>query len=308
MLRQRTLHRAVSIAGIGLHSGEAARVTLSPAPAGVGIVFRRAGRNSVLEIPARAHLVVDTTRCTCLGLVGDAWASVGVATVEHLLAALAGMGVDNAYVDVDGPEVPIMDGSAGPFVALIEAAGLVVQDAPRRFLRIRRQVTVEEGDKLASFLPFDGFRVSFSIDYGLPGLDAATGQAAVDFATDSFAGDISRARTFGFMHEVRQLRAGGLARGGSLDNAVVVDEGRILNPGGLRCDDEFVRHKILDALGDLSLLGCPLIGEYRAHKSGHTLNNLAVRTLLATPDAWELVTFSDHELPSSGGEPVAMRL
>lgn len=288
MLRQRTLRVAVTASGIGLHSGEEVRLTLHPAPADSGVTFRRVDLDPVIAIPARAHCVGDTVLSTCLVAQG-----VRVSTVEHLMAALAGLGVDNACIDVSAPEVPIMDGSAGPFVQLIQSAGIVEQEAPRKYVRVMREVTVEDGDKKASFLPFDGFKVSFTIDFDQPVFRGRTAHAEMDFSRTSFVSEVSQARTFGFMHEVEYLRARGLARGGSFENAVVVDDYRILNTEGLRCEDEFVKHKVLDAIGDLYLLGHSLIGEYRAYKSGHSLNNSAVRSLLAQPDAWQWATFED---------------
>lgn len=288
MLRQRTLRNAIEATGIGLHTGEEVYLTLKPAPVDIGIVFRRVDLNPVVVIPALSENVGDTDLSTCLRRDGER-----VATVEHLLAALAGLGVDNAYIDVSAPEVPIMDGSAGPFVQLIQSAGIEEQDAPKRFIRIKRKVTVEDGDKVAGFLPFAGFKVSFTIDFDQPVFRDRTAHAEMDFAKTSFVDEVSRARTFGFMHEIEYLRARGLARGGSFDNAIVVDDYRILNQGGLRFEDEFVKHKVLDAMGDLYLLGSSLIGEFRAYKSGHTLNNAAVCALLAQPDAWEIVTFDD---------------
>ncbi|MBT6124409.1 MAG: UDP-3-O-acyl-N-acetylglucosamine deacetylase [Halieaceae bacterium] len=289
MIRQRTLRNAIKATGVGLHTGEKVYLTLAPAPVNTGIVFRRVDLNPVVEIPGRADNVADTTLSTGLLANGEK-----VSTVEHLMAALAGLGIDNAYVDVSSPEVPIMDGSAGPFVFLIQSAGIEEQNAPKKFIRIKRKVTVEDGDKVASFLPFDGFKVSFTIDFDHPVFRDRTAHADIDFSTTSFVKEISRARTFGFMHEIEYLRSKGLARGGSVDNAIVVDEYRILNQDGLRYDDEFVRHKVLDAIGDLYLLGNSLIGEFRAYKSGHALNNASLRALIARPDAWEVVTFEDE--------------
>ena len=288
MIRQRTLRNAIKATGIGLHSGDKVYLTLNPAPVDTGIVFRRVDLDPVVEIPARAESVADTTLSTSLVVGGER-----VSTVEHLLAALAGLGIDNAYIDVSAPEVPIMDGSAGPFVFLIQSAGIEEQNAPKKFVRIKRKVTVEDGDKVASFLPFNGFKVSFTIDFDHPVFRDRRAHAEVDFSSASFVREISRARTFGFMHEIEYLRSKGLARGGSVDNAIVVDEYRILNQDGLRYDDEFVRHKVLDAIGDLYLLGHSLIGEFRAYKSGHALNNASLRALIAQPDAWEMVTFED---------------
>ena len=289
MIRQRTLRNAIKATGVGLHTGDKVYLTLAPAPVNTGIVFRRVDLDPVVEIPGRADNVADTTLST--GLLAN---GASVSTVEHLMAAMAGLGIDNAYVDVSAPEVPIMDGSAGPFVFLIQSAGIEEQNAPKKFIRIKRKVTVEDGDKVASFLPFDGFKVSFTIDFDHPVFRDRTAHADVDFSTTSFVKEISRARTFGFMHEIEDLRSKGLARGGSVDNAIVVDEYRILNQDGLRYDDEFVRHKVLDAIGDLYLLGNSLIGEFRAYKSGHALNNASLRALIAQPDAWEVVTFEDE--------------
>lgn len=232
---------------------------------------------------------------------------VRVSTVEHLLSAMAGLGIDNAYVEVSSSEVPIMDGSAGPFVFLIQSAGIEEQDAPKKFIRIKRPVTVRDGDKVASFLPFDGFKVSFTIDFDHPVFKDRTGHAELDFSSTSFVKEVSRARTFGFMHEIEYLRSKGLARGGSVDNAIVVDEYRILNEDGLRYEDEFVKHKVLDAIGDLYLLGTSLIGEFKAYKSGHGLNNVSLRALIKDTDAWEWVTFEDPaDAPISYMAPAAV--
>ncbi len=288
-MRQRTLRSAIKATGVSLHTGQKVHLTLRPAPADTGIIFRRVDLEPAVEIPARAEFVGDTVLSTCLSRGRSR-----VATVEHLLAAMAGLGIDNAYVDVSAPEVPIMDGSAAPFVFLIQSAGIEEQNAPKRFVRVKRRVAVEEGEKRASLLPFDGFKVSFTIDFDHPVFRERSAHAELDFSTASFVREVSRARTFGFIHEIEQLRARGLARGGSMDNAIVVDDYRILNQDGLRYEDEFVRHKVLDAIGDLYLLGSSLIGEFRAHKSGHTLNNAALRALLAQPDAWELVTFESE--------------
>jgi len=288
-MRQRTLRSSIKATGVSLHTGEKVYMTLRPAPVDTGIVFCRTDLDPVLELPARAENVGDTTLSTTLVVAGQR-----VATVEHLLAAFAGLGVDNAYIDLSAPEVPIMDGSAGPFVFLIQSAGLAEQQAPKKFLRIKRRITVEAGDKMACLLPCDGFKVSFTIDFDHPVFRERTAHAELDFSTAAFVQEVSRARTFGFIHEIEYLRSRGLARGGSVDNAIVVDEYRILNQDGLRFEDEFVRHKVLDAVGDLYLLGYSLLGEFRAYKSGHALNNAAVRALIAEPDAWELVTFGEH--------------
>ena len=289
MIRQRTLRNAIKATGVGLHTGEKVYLTLCPAPINAGIVFRRVDLDPVVEIPARAENVRETTLSTTLIANGEK-----VSTVEHLLSAMAGLGIDNAFVDLSASEVPIMDGSAGPFVFLIQSAGIEEQNAAKKFIRIKRPVTVEDGDKTASFLPFDGFKVSFSIDFDHPVFRERSPHAEIDFSSTSFVKEVSRARTFGFMHEIEYLRSQGLARGGSVDNAIVVDEYRILNQDGLRYDDEFVKHKILDAIGDLYLLGYGVIGEYRAHKSGHALNNAVLRALIAQPVAWEMVTFDDE--------------
>lgn len=253
-----------------------------------GIVFCRTDLDPVVEIPARAENVGETTMSTTL-VKGD----VKVDTVEHLLSAMAGLGIDNAYVELSASEVPIMDGSAGPFVFLIQSAGLQEQEAAKKFIRIKREVSVEEGDKRAVFVPFDGFKVSFEIDFDHPVFRGRTQQASVDFSSTSFVKEVSRARTFGFMRDIEYLRSQNLALGGSVENAIVVDENRVLNEDGLRYEDEFVKHKILDAIGDLYLLGNSLIGEFRGFKSGHALNNQLLRTLIADKDAWEVVTFED---------------
>jgi len=290
MIRQRTLNNMIRATGVGLHTGEKVYLTLHPAPVNTGIVFRRTDLDPVVEIQAKAENVGETTLSTTL-MNGD----VRVSTVEHLLSAMAGLGIDNAIIDVTAPEVPIMDGSAGPFVFLLQSAGIKEQEEPKQFIRIKRPVTVTDGDKVASFKPFDGFKVSFSIDFDHPAFHNRTLKAEVDFCSTSFVKEVSRARTFGFMHEIEYLRSKGLARGGSMDNAIVVDEYQVLNEDGLRYEDEFVKHKILDAIGDLYLLGNSLIGEFVGHKSGHGLNNASLRELIAQKDAWEVVTFENDE-------------
>ncbi|MCE0936134.1 UDP-3-O-acyl-N-acetylglucosamine deacetylase [Pseudomonas kurunegalensis] len=301
MIKQRTLKNTIRATGVGLHSGEKVYLTLKPAPVDTGIVFRRADFDPVVEIPARAANVGETTMSTTL-VNGD----VKVDTVEHLLSAMAGLGIDNAYVELSASEVPIMDGSAGPFVFLIQSAGLEEQDAAKKFIRILREVTVEEGDKRATFLPFEGFKVSFEIDFDHPVLKGQTQSAVVDFSSTSFVKEVSRARTFGFMRDIEYLRKHNLALGGSVENAIVVDETGVLNEDGLRSDDEFVKHKILDAIGDLYLLGNSLIGEFKGYKSGHALNNQLLRKLIAETDAWEVVTFEDASTaPISYMRPVA---
>jgi UDP-3-O-[3-hydroxymyristoyl] N-acetylglucosamine deacetylase len=290
MIRQRTLNNVIRATGVGLHTGEKVYLTLHPAPVNTGIIFRRTDLDPVVEIHAKAENVGETTLSTTL-MNGD----VRVSTVEHLLSAMAGLGIDNAIIDVTAPEVPIMDGSAGPFVFLLQSAGIREQEEPKQFIRIKRPVTVTDGDKVASFRPFNGFKVSFSIDFDHPAFHNRTLKAEVDFCSTSFVKEVSRARTFGFMHEIEYLRSKGLARGGSMDNAIVVDEFQVLNEDGLRYEDEFVKHKILDAIGDLYLLGNSLIGEFVGHKSGHGLNNASLRELIAQEDAWEVVTFEDDE-------------
>lgn len=302
MVKQRTLRNAIRATGIGLHMGEKVYLTLRPAPINTGIVFRRTDLSPAVEIPATAERVGDTMLSTTL-VHGD----VRVSTIEHLMSALAGLGIDNCYVELSAPEVPIMDGSAAPFVFLIQSAGIEEQKAPKQFIRIKRPVTIKDGDKEASFLPFAGFKMSFTIDFDHPVFRDRNSHAEIDFSKTSFVKEVSRARTFGFLHEFEYLRSKGLVRGGSLDNAVVVDEYRIVNEDGLRYEDEFVKHKMLDAIGDIYLLGHSLVGEYRAFKSGHALNNMAVRALLAERDAWELVTFeSSKHAPVSFTVPAVL--
>lgn len=299
MIRQRTLKNVIKATGIGLHTGDKVYLTLRPAPVDTGIVFCRTDLNPVVQIVADARNVTETTLSTVLSN-GD----VKVSTVEHLLAALAGLGIDNAFVDISAPEVPIMDGSAGPFVFLIQSAGIEEQSAAKKFIRIKRKVVVTDGDKKATFKPFNGFKVGFTIDFDHPVFRGRSQQATVDFSSTSFVREVSRARTFGFMRDIEFLRANNLARGGSVDNAIVVDDYRILNEDGLRYEDEFVKHKILDAIGDLYLLGKSLIGEYQGFKSGHALNNQLVRALLEQTDAWELISFDDERVaPISYAKP-----
>jgi UDP-3-O-[3-hydroxymyristoyl] N-acetylglucosamine deacetylase len=294
VLRQRTLKNAIHATGVGLHTGRKVTLTLRPAAPDTGVVFRRVDLPGLPEIPADARLVSDTRLCSAIEAAG-----ARVMTVEHLMAALFGLGIDNVYVELNGPEVPIMDGSAGPFVFLIQSAGIEEQNAPKTFLRVRKTVEVTEGDKWVRLSPYNGFRVTLSVDFAHPVF--AEGQTvSVDFADTSFVREISRARTFGFMHEVEALRSNGLALGGSLDNAVVMDEFRVLNAEGLRYDDELVKHKALDAIGDLYLLGHPLIGAFTGHKSGHALNNRLCRALLADESAWEPVRFlCEEEAPDA---------
>ena len=297
MLRQRTISKTVSTKGIGLHSGRLVEVTLRPAAPNTGIVFHRIDLPQVVDIPAQAHLVGGTTMASVLQKDG-----VRVSTVEHLMSALAGLGIDNLHIDISAEEVPIMDGSAGTFVYLLRSAGLAEQDAPKQFLRVLKPIEVREGEganlKWARLEPYDGFALQFSIDFQHPAINATANFAEIDFAKDSYVKEIARARTFGFASDVEAMRAAGLARGGSLDNAIVMDEFRVLNSDGLRYDDEFVKHKILDAIGDLYLIGHPLVARYVACKSGHGLNNQLARALLAAKDSWELVNYAEHETAS----------
>ena len=300
MIKQRTLKNIIRATGVGLHSGQKVYLTLKPAPVDTGIVFCRTDLDPVVEIPARADAVGETVLCTTLVKDG-----VKVATVEHLLSAMAGLGIDNCYVELSAAEVPIMDGSAGPFVFLIQSAGIQEQEAAKKFIRIKREVTVTEDDRRATFVPFDGFKVSFGIDFDHPVFKGRSQNAVVDFSSTSFVKEVSRARTFGFMRDIEKLRSMNLALGGSPDNAIVVDDYRILNEDGLRYEDEFVKHKILDAIGDLYLLGNSLVGEFRGFKSGHGLNNKLLRTLMAQEDAWDVVTFEDAaKAPISYMKPV----
>ncbi|NLW03736.1 MAG: UDP-3-O-acyl-N-acetylglucosamine deacetylase [Pseudomonadaceae bacterium] len=290
MIKQCTLRNTIRATGVGLHSGEKVYLTLRPAPADTGIVFRRVDLDPVADIHACAENVHETTLSTTLSEGG-----AKVSTVEHLLSALAGLGIDNLYVEVSAPEVPIMDGSAGPFVFLIQSAGIQEQDAPKQFIRIKKKIEVVEDDKTASFEPYEGFRVGFSIDFDHPVFRDQKQSAMIDFSTTSFVREVSRARTFGFMRDIEYLRSRNLALGGSMENAIVVDDYRILNEDGLRYEDEFVKHKVLDAIGDLYLLGKSLIGEFKGHKSGHGLNNKLLRELIRNPDAWEIVTFEGEQ-------------
>jgi len=288
MLQQRTLQRLTRTTGVGLHTGARVEMILRPAPPDTGIVFHRTDLPSAVAIPAVAANVGDTRLSSTLKADG-----ASVSTVEHLMSALAGLGIDNLHVDIAGPELPIMDGSAGPFVFLLQSAGIVEQKARKRYLRVTSPVEVRDGDKWARFEPFDGFRLDFTIDFPHPVFGSENRHIVVDFAFDSYAKEVARARTFGFMQDVEAMRAAGLGLGGSLQNAVVLDEFRVLNSEGLRYDNEFVRHKVLDAIGDLYLLGHPLIGQYTAYKSGHAVNNQLARALLARADAFEIVTFAD---------------
>jgi UDP-3-O-[3-hydroxymyristoyl] N-acetylglucosamine deacetylase len=301
MLMQRTLRSVTRTTGVGLHTGARVELTLRPAAVETGIVFHRVDLPVPVTIPARAENVGDTRLSSTLKRDG-----ASISTVEHLMSALAGLGIDNLHVDVAGPELPIMDGSAGPFVFLLQSAGVEEQNAPKRYLRVRAPVEVRDGDKWARFEPHDGFRLDFTIDFPHPVFGSENRHVVIDFAHDSYVKEVARARTFGFMQDVEALRSAGLALGGSLQNAVVLDETRVLNREGLRYDNEFVKHKVLDAIGDLYLLGHPLVGQYTAFKSGHALNNALARALLARPDAFEVTTFADADVPSAfkGWQPV----
>lgn len=294
MIKQRTPRKVIQATGVGLHSGEKVFLTLRPAPINTGIIFRRTDLDPVVEIPASYDYVCDTTLCTSLQRNG-----VKVATVEHLLSALAGLGIDNAYVDVNAPELPIMDGSAAPFVFLIQSAGIREQNAPKRFIRILKPVTVESNGKYVKFSPYDGYKVSFTIDFDHPVFNDKPQSATFDFASSAYVKEVCRARTFGFLSDYEKLREADLAKGGSLDNAIVVDNYRVLNDDGLRFHDEFVKHKVLDAIGDLYLLGSGLIGAFEGYKSGHELNNQLLRKLISCQDAWEYTYFSTEKYHQS---------
>ena len=290
MIHQRTLKNIVRATGVGLHTGDKVYLTLRPAAPDTGIVFRRIDLPVPVDIKAEATRVGDTRLSSCLERDG-----VKVATVEHIMSAFAGLGVDNAYVDLTAGEVPIMDGSAGPFIFLIQSAGIAEQAAAKKFIRVLKTVEAREGDKWARFDPYNGFRMDFSIAFNHPVFQQSSQRIQIDFATTSYVKEIARARTFGFMQDVETMRSQGLGLGGSLDNAVVMDEYRVLNSDGLRYEDEFVKHKVLDAIGDLYLLGHPLIGTFTAHKSGHALNNKLARALLDDPSTWEFSSFDRVE-------------
>jgi UDP-3-O-[3-hydroxymyristoyl] N-acetylglucosamine deacetylase len=289
VIYQRTLENSVAISGIGLHTGQRINMTLRPAESGVGIIFHRIDGDKVVSIEARSENVVDTRLATVLGR-----GETRISTVEHLLAALSAYGIDNLHIDIDGSEVPIMDGSAAPFTSIIEEAGLHNLPQSRKFLAIRKPITVIDGEKRVSIIPSRFFRVTFDIAFEHPCI--ALQQRSVKVSPDCFRRELAPARTFGFLRDVEQLKAAGLARGGSLDNAIVVDDERILNPEGLRFQDEFVRHKILDSIGDLSLLGYPILGHVRAYKAGHNINHQLVEKILSTPECWQLLEFSDKNL------------
>lgn len=300
MIKQRTLKNIIRATGVGLHSGKTIYLTLRPAPIDTGVIFRRVDLEPVVEIEAKAENVGDTAMSTTL-MNGD----VRVSTVEHLLSAFAGLGIDNAYVEVNASEVPIMDGSAGPFVFLVQSAGIEEQEAAKQFIRIKKTVRVENGDKWGQFEPFEGFKVGLEIDFKHPAFTERPQNVEVDFSSTSFVREVSRARTFGFVKDIELLRENNLALGASVDNAIALDDYRVLNEDGLRYDDEFVRHKVLDAIGDLYLLGHSLIGAFSGYKSGHEVNNQLLHELLAQPDAWELVSFEDESTaPISFSRPV----
>ncbi|HWR96664.1 MAG TPA: UDP-3-O-acyl-N-acetylglucosamine deacetylase [Arenimonas sp.] len=303
MIKQRTLKNVIRATGVGLHSGEKVFMTLRPAAVNTGIVFRRIDLPQPVEVKAQANLVGQTQLCTVLVDENN----VKIKTTEHLLAALAGLGVDNAYIDLSSEEVPIMDGSAGPFVFLIQSAGIEEQNAAKRFIRITKTLQVTDGDKWARFEPYNGFKVGFTIDFKHPAFKKSAANAEIDFSTTSFVKEVSRARTFGFMKDIEYMRDRNLALGGSLDNAIVLDDYRVVNEDGLRYEDEFVKHKILDAIGDLYLMGHSIIGAYFAYKSGHGLNNQLLLALLADPSAWEEITFEEGvDAPISFVNPVTV--
>ena len=288
MLKQRTLSNSIRASGVGLHSGEKVNMTLRPAAKDTGIIFRRLDIEPIQQIPARAESVIDTMLGTTI-----AKKNASVMTVEHILAAFAGLGIDNALIDLDGPEVPIMDGSSASFIFLIESAGIEEQNASKKFLRIKKNIRVEDGEKFAEFKPYNGYRISFEIDFDHPMIKSKLTKLSVDFSTLTFLKEISRARTFGFLKEIETLRSKNLALGGSLDNAIVFDDYRILNQDGLRYQDELVRHKILDVVGDLYLMGHILVGEFNGYKSGHELNNKLILKLYTDQTAWEEIEESE---------------
>lgn len=291
MIYQRTIKQSVQETGIGLHKGEKVTMTLRPAPANTGIVFRRVDLHPHVDIPSRANAVGDTVLCTCLSNDDG----ISIHTVEHLASALAGLGIDNIIVEVNSHELPIMDGSASPFIFLLQSAGIEDLNAQKRFIRIQRPVRVEEGDKWAELRPFNGFKVDFKIDFDHPAISQTRQHMVMDFNSDSYVDEVSRARTFGFMRDLEYMNANNLALGGSMENAVALDEYRVLNPEGLRYDDEFLKHKILDAVGDLYLCGHSIIGELKAYKTGHGLNNKLLNAMLADQQSWEFVTYESEE-------------
>jgi UDP-3-O-[3-hydroxymyristoyl] N-acetylglucosamine deacetylase len=292
VIKQRTLRHDIRAMGVGLHTGEKVFLTLKPAPINTGVKFKRVDLSPMVEIPARAEFVGDTTLSTTLAKNG-----AQISTVEHLLSAIAGLGIDNVMIEVNAPEVPIMDGSAGPFIFLLQSAGIKEQNAAKKFLRVKKRIYVENDGKWALLEPFEGFKVSLELDFNHPVLKKSTQSAILDFSSISYVKEVSRARTFGFMSDYEWLKANNLALGGSLHNAVVLDDYRVINEDGLRCEDEFVKHKILDAVGDLYLLGMSLIGSFSGFKSGHALNNLLLKELLMDKAAWEVVTFEKDAVP-----------
>ena len=289
MIRQRTLKNIIRATGVGVHTGNKVYLTLRPAPPKTGIVFVRSDLDPVVEIPARPEYIGDTSLCTCLIKDG-----VRISTVEHLLSALAGLGIDNLYVDVSAPELPIMDGSSAPFVFLIQSAGIVEQNVPKRFIRIKKRVKVKHGDKWVSIEPYNGFKVEFQLRYEHPVFQSDNQRAAIDFSSSSYVKEISRARTFGFLSDYELIRKQNLALGASMDNAIVLDEYKVLNPDGLRYEDELVKHKMLDVIGDLYLMGYSIIGKFKGYKSGHMMNSLLLEKLLSEPASYEIVTFEEE--------------
>lgn len=300
MIKQRTIKKAVQETGIGLHKGDKVTMTLRPAPANTGIVFRRIDLDPYIDIPARADAVGNTLLCTCLSNDGAT-----ISTVEHLASALAGLGIDNIIVEVDSDELPIMDGSASPFIFLLQSAGIEEQNAHKRFIRINKAVRVEDGDKWAELLPYDGFRFDFAIDFDHPVISQTRQHMVLDFDSQSYVDEVSRARTFGFMRDLEYMNANNLALGGSMENAVALDDYRVLNPEGLRYQDEFLKHKILDAVGDLYLGGHSIIGELRAYKTGHGLNNKLLNAVIADQSCWDFITYEeDEQAPIRFAEPL----
>lgn len=298
MAKQRTIKQAITATGIGLHKGSKVTMTLRPATANTGIVFRRVDLTPYVDIKAEATAVQDTMLCTCInGPDGHT-----ISTVEHLVSALAGLGIDNIIVEVDANEIPIMDGSASPFIFLLQSAGIEEQNSPKKFIRIKQKIRVEDGDKWAEFIPHHGFRVDFKIDFQHPIIKRSCQHLTMDFSTESYVEQVSRARTFGFMKDLEFMHANNLALGGSMENAIALDDFRVLNPEGLRFDDEFLKHKILDAIGDIYLGGHSIIGELKAYKSGHGLNNKLLRALLENENAWEFVSYEqDRGVPIEFG-------
>jgi UDP-3-O-[3-hydroxymyristoyl] N-acetylglucosamine deacetylase len=290
MIKQRTLKNTVRATGVGIHTGQKVYITLNPAAVDTGIIFTRTDFSTPVEINAQANLVGDTSMSTTLIKDGTR-----VSTVEHLMAAFSGMGIDNCVVELSAPEVPIMDGSSGPFVFLIQSAGIQIQDKAKQFIKITKPIEIKHHDKIARFTPYDGYKLTFEIEFNHPAFSEHTKSKEIDLSTNTFVKEISRARTFGFMRDIEMLRENNLAIGGSMDNAIVLDDYRVLNQDGLRYEDEFVKHKILDAIGDIYMLGKPIIGAFYGYKSGHALNNQLARELLQQEDAWEIVSFDDKK-------------